>query len=167
MTRLVRQSRAVRKSQVLSDFVERKAELQEATVDYDKAYTKLNLEATRVLRLYAPLKNAVSNRDWSRKHIKNIKITNMGKMIELALCVDFYSQISYWRFPSWMIGSTDERIVEGLKKIIQEDAERFAQYETDKLEAIRLKELAQLEETRLKELAQLQELKLKYPETIH
>lgn len=157
MTRVVRQSRIVRKNQVLSNFVERKAELKEATIDYEKAYDKLKVEAKRILDLYVPLKNAVSTSRWNNKKIENIKVKNGGKTIELSLATSGmygYDHRSYWKFPSWMIGSTDERIVEGLNKIIQEDATRFAQYELDRLEVIRLKELAKLEE-----------LKSKYPET--
>lgn len=151
--KLVRQSRIVRKNQLLSSFVERQAEYAEAKTAYDTAYAKLKAEATRVLKLYAPLKNAVSDRDWSNKTIDKIKVTKSGRVIELELYLSSrygYEHVSYWEFPSWMIGSTDERIVEGLKQIIEEDGQRFARKEQERQDRIRAAELAKLEELKQK-----------------
>lgn len=149
MPRMFRQSRIVRKNQVLSSFVERKTELEEATASYKKAYAKLESEANRVLQLYIPLKNAVSTRRWNGKKITKIKIANGGKTIELTLYEHGsygYEHESYWKFPAWMVGSTTERITEGLKKIIDEDKARFEQQEKDSAEKMKLKKLAELKE---------------------
>jgi len=147
MTRIIRSSRLVRKNQVLSSFVERKSELAEATASYEKAYAKLKADANRVLQLYVPLKNAVSTKRWDRKRITKIKIVCGGQMLELTLYEHGshgYEHKSYWKFPSWMIGATTERIVEGLNKIIDEDKIRFEQQETDRAEKKRLEKLAEL-----------------------
>ena len=125
--KVVHRGRAVRKNQLLSAFVERQEEYKEAKTAYESAYTKLKAEATRVLKLYVPLKHAVSDRDWSSKYITALKIANGGKTVELTLEYNIEnSMVSYWKFPSWMIGASEERIVEGLKQIIEEDGRRFA-----------------------------------------
>lgn len=154
MAKLIRQSRLARNNKVLSTFVERFAEYKEAKTAYDSAYAKLKTEAQVILKFYVPLKNAVSNRNWNRKYIKGIKIANAGKMVELTLS-EGLDDVTYWKFPSWMIGSTTERIVEGLKLIIEEDGKRFAEQEKKEAQfrADRIREL---------ELAKLEELKKKY-----
>lgn len=136
MAKLIRQSRIVRKNQVLSTFVERKAEYEEAKIYFDSAYAKLKVEADKVLKLYVPLKNAVSNVNWDRKCITAIKISNGGKMIEVTLIENgtYDDHKSFWKFPAWMIGSTSDRIIEGLNIIIEEDSKRFAQQEQQIIE---------------------------------
>lgn len=151
--KLVRQSRAVRKNQVLASFLERQAEYAEAKTAYDSAYAKLKAEANRVLKLYAPLKNAVSDRNWSIKTIDKISVKKSGRIIELELYQSSrygYEHLSYWEFPSWMIGASEDRIVEGLKQIIEEDSKRFARKEQERQAQICAAELAKLEELKQK-----------------
>lgn len=161
--KLVRQSRAVRKNQLLASFLERQAEFAEAKTAYDSAYAKLKAEATRVLKLYVPLKNAVSDRNWSNKTIDKISVKKSGRVIELELYLSSRygcEHVSYWEFPSWMIGSTDERIVEGLKQIIEEDGKRFARKEQERKQA-------QEDRIRAADLAKIEELKQKYGEDLN
>jgi hypothetical protein len=149
--KLIRQSRVVRKNQLLSAFVERQAEYKEAKTAYESAYAKLKDEATRVLKLYVPLKHAVSDRNWSGKYITDIKIANGGKTVELTLEYNIENSVmSYWKFPSWMIGADTDRIVEGLTQIIEDDRQRFAKKEQERQAQVRANELAQLEELKQK-----------------
>lgn len=150
---LIRKSRIVRKNQMLAAFLERKEEYDEAKRTYDASYAKLVAEATRVLKLYAPLKNAVSDRNWNGKIINKLKVTKSGRVIDLVLHQSGsygYEHESFWEFPSWMIGATDDRIVEGLQKIIEEDSVRFAKKEQERQERIRAADLAKLEELKKK-----------------
>ena len=125
--KVVHRGRAVRKNQLLSAFVERQAEYKEAKTAYESAYAKLKAEATRVLKLYVPLKHAVSDRNWLDKYITAIKIANGGKTVELTLEYNIEnSVVSYWKFPTWMIGADTDRSVEGLTQIIEEDSRKFA-----------------------------------------
>lgn len=151
--KLVRKSRAARKNQIIATYLERKEEYDEAKRIYDSAYAAIATEATRVLKLYAPLKNAVSDRNWNGKFIKKLKVTKSGRVIDLVLGQTGsygYEHETYWEFPSWMIGAADDRIIEGLKKIIEEDGQRFAKKEQERLDRIRAADLAKLEELKKK-----------------
>jgi hypothetical protein len=158
--KVVHRSRVVRKNQLLSAFVDRQEEYKEAKTAYESAYAKLKAEATRVLKLYAPLKNAVSDRNWDGKRIVSAKLTKSARVIELVLNTNGsygYTHESFWEFPSWMIGADTDRIVDGLKQIIQDDGIRMAKKEQENA-------AAQLAATTAAELAQLEELKQKYSE---
>ena len=156
--KVVHRSRLVRKNQLLSAFVERQAEYTEAKAAFTSAYDKLVAEANRILKLYVPLKNAVSDRKWDGKRIVSVKLTKSARVIELVLNTNSsfgYTHESFWEFPSWMIGATDDRIVEGLKQIIHDDGIRMAKKEQEKA-------AAQLAATTAADLAKLEELKQKY-----
>lgn len=151
--KLIRKSRIVRKNHIIASYLERKEEYDESKRSYDSAYTKLVAEATRVLKLYVPLKNAVSDRNWSGKVISKLKVTKSGRVIDLVLHQSGsygYEHESFWEFPSWMIGAAEDRIIEGLKKIIEEDSQRFAKKEQERLDRIRAADLAKLEELKKK-----------------
>ena len=149
--KVVHRSRVVRKNQLLSAFVDRQEEYKESKTAYESAYAKLKAEATRVLKLYAPLKHAVSDRNWSGKYITALKVANGGKTVELTLEYNIEnSVVSYWKFPSWMIGADTDRIVQGLTQIIEEDRQRFAKKEQERQSQVRVNELAQLEELKQK-----------------
>lgn len=123
--RTIYKSKIMRRNRTLASFIERQDEYKEAKTAYESAYEKLKSEATRVLKLYAPLKNAVSDRNWSNKVIDKLKVKKSGRVIELELHQSG-DHVSYWEFPSWMIGANTDTIVEGLNKIIEEDRQRFA-----------------------------------------
>lgn len=104
-----------------------KKEYDNAKIYHDKAYAKLIRSAKTVLSLYVPLKNAVSDVDWSEKKITRVKLANKGKNIELALVhrVDGVSRETYWKFPSWMMGADKDKVVEGLKQQIEEQGKKY------------------------------------------
>ena len=104
-----------------------KKEYDNAKIYHDKAYAKLLRSAKAVLRLYVPLKNAVSDNDWSSKKITRVKLANKSKNIELTLIdtVNGVSKETYWKFPSWMMGADKDKVVEGLQQQIEEQGKKY------------------------------------------
>lgn len=112
---------------VVAKYKAAKKELEEQKRFHDRAYASLIRAANTVLKYYVPLKNEVSDVDWSMKKIVRAKLVHNSKYIELTLNHHSDpSKESYWKFPAWMIDADRDRVIEGLKQQVAEQGKKYS-----------------------------------------
>ena len=114
------------KNAVVSKFLTANDELSAAQVALDSAYAELLRETKKVYNIFVPLKNEVSDTDWSTKTISKVKATKSGRVIEVKLQNKTEpNKESYWEFPAWMIGASDDRITDGIQEMLTEQGLQY------------------------------------------
>ena len=112
---------------VVAKYKAAKNEFEEQKRFYDRSYAALIRAANTVLKSYVPLKNEVSDVDWSMKKIVRAKLVHNSKYIKLTLNHHSDpSKESYWKFPAWMIDADRDRVIEGLKQQIVEQGKKYS-----------------------------------------
>jgi hypothetical protein len=120
---LLRRSRI--QNSTVSKYKAAKKEFEEQKRFYDRAYADLIRAANIVLKQYVPLKNQVSDVDWSQKKIVRVKLVHNSKYVELTMSHNESLKESFWKFPAWMIEADRDRTIEGLKQQIAEQGKKY------------------------------------------
>ena len=121
---LVRRRRV--KNKTVSKFLTARDSFQEAKIELEVVYAEFMRDANKIFKIFVPLKNAVSDQDWSGKRISKLKVTRAGRTIELTLVYNIEnSRESYWEFPTWMIGAETDRITDGIQEMLREQGLKY------------------------------------------
>lgn len=123
------------RNKIVADLIVARDEFDAADRKLMAAQAETIRHVEAVLKIYVPLKNAVSDADWSIKRVVRVKPVNNGANLEVTLHSPIYVEIygqqmetfkeSFWKIPSWMVGSTPDRIQQGLIDQLAEQSLRY------------------------------------------